>query len=918
MADYIKENYEDILLGLGSAALVMVGLIGIGWIATRALQSSKQAVIALAALEVLAVGALGVVFLANKLSKEINGRYDDLTKTLLAAGGVIAGFGVLAAIAGKLQSTLIAGIGVLALLELCAAGAIGVIELMILLDKQKEDYGITWGDLYLDLFAISGVITAFGLLAAAAMYAAPYFAAGIPVIMLLSVMAAGTIGIAHLLINLHNVKEEAGVGWIDLELDVLGVAGIMGTFGVLAAAMSLIAAPAIIGSAALVPVGLVATGIIGIAHLVIGLHKVKEEAGVSWIDLEKDVLGMSLIMGTFGVLAGSMALLIIPIALGTPGMVAVAGFSALVIGVIHSVVNVSKAIDEAGGSEKIVKTLSKDVPSILKNINSDNFSVDMGILTMLGLSAKYAVLSGLVLSILTVAESISKIAQIVGIVDDQGRIRQVLSINKETGEVRYGEPVDIKNLATVIADTVKAFVEHSQYSFEEVRNMYNAAEIFRVLATITEPISKFVEMLTGYVGGVDGAGNNTLAPVHINEKGEIQIGQPVDIKSVATTIAAAISSFVSELYKKENTENWAELIYGDRTFFEGLFGQTNKRADSVREVAGILGIIVDPICKFVDMLVGLEPGADGTLKKVIVDNNGNIKSGPAVNIKTTAGIIADLMTSFITSIYGNADAWDRISEDKGETLKKLLDPINTMIKAGNDLTNEKIDSELIMKNADAIMYANVVLLKSLEGFEADILNKTIVPIQTLIKLGAEIGNTINSEKILVNSKSITTFMTDVVDKQFPKSENNINSMKSSLDNLKKSFKSLDDLLIKDEDKRNKALQKLNENLQNIIKTLTENKDAMDSYNTMLDKTTNYTPPQNQPYNYNDNQYQPPYNPNNNGNTYNNNTTVATQEQTYSPDDMANAIHEALNGLEFTVSGATSEDTIKLRAFFSGT
>jgi hypothetical protein len=34
--------------------------------------------------------------------------------------------------------------------------------------------------------------------------------------------------------------------------------------------------------------------------------------------------------------------------------------------------------------------------------------------------------------------------------------------------------------------------------------------------------------------------------------------------------------------------------------------------------------------------------------------------------------------------------------------------------------------------------------------------------------------------------------------------------------------------------------------------------------------------------------------------------------------MANAIHEALNGLEFTVSGATSEDTIKLRAFFSGT
>ena len=93
------------------------------------------------------------------------------------------------------------------------------------------------------------------------------------------------------------------------------------------------------------------------------------------------------------------------------------------------------------------------------------------------------------------------------------------------------------------------------------------------------------------------------------------------------------SSFVSELYKKENTENWAELIYGDRTFFERLLGKTNKRADSVREVAGVFGAIVEPICIFVDMVSSLMPGTNGTLRKIFIDKDGKIQTGPEVDVK---------------------------------------------------------------------------------------------------------------------------------------------------------------------------------------------------------------------------------------------------------------------------------------------
>jgi hypothetical protein len=630
-------------------------------------------------------------------------------------------------------------------------------------------------------------------------------------------------------------------------------------------------------------------GAIGIAHLVVNLHNAITESGTNWKELEMDVLGMSAMLGTFGLLAGAMALLIIPIALGTPGMIAVAGFSLLVIGVVHQIVNLSKAIEEAGGAEKIKDTLTVGIPAILKNINSDNFSVDIGIFTMLKMMAKYALLAELVGSILTVAESISKIAQIVGIVDDSGRLRQILSIDKETGEVRYGEPVDIKNLATVIAQTVKAFVENSQYSFEEVRNMYNAKEIFEVLSTITEPISKFVEMLTGFTTGDD---PDTLCTVSIDEKGEVKIGYPVNIKNVAVVIAGAITSFVSELYKKEVTENWAELIYGDRTFFEGLFGQTNKRADSVREVAGILGVIIEPICKFVDMVSGLMPGSNGTLRKIYVDKDGNIQTGPEVDVKKTGNVIADLITSFVTAVYKDADSWKDINFFQGTSLDKLLKPINDMVKSAVEMSSEKIKADLIRSNSDAIVYANSQLITSISAIDVETMNTKVAVIQSVLKIAGSMSN-LTGERILTNSKSIVTFMTDVVDKKMPKSKPNVDAFSKSVENLKTAFKDLDTILIKDEDKRNKALDEFEKRIKAVVEDVNGGKNAIESLNNLIKNAQTYKAPEYTPAPQQQYTPQTPGTPNN--------TTVNQQVNTQSTqidyDALAKAIVDSLKTLK---------------------
>ena len=770
LGDYTTEYYESILIGLGHVVGTMLVLVGIGWVATKVLSSSTQAMIALAALEGLTLGAMALVWAARQLS--------DITK----------GY------------------------EVDILAAIGL---------------------------SMSIITAFGLLAAAANFILPEILLGAVALIPVELLIVGAIGVTRLLINLHNIKEDAGINWLDLELDILGVSSIVGTFGLLAAAFGLIITPVLLGSLALVPVELLMVGVIGISHLLINLHNTITEAGISFMDLEKDVLGMSMIMGTFGVLAGAMALLVIPIALGTPGMLAVAGFSILVIGVIHSIVNISKAIEKAGGADKIAQTLSVGVPAILKNINSDNFSVDMGFLTIVKMMAKYSLLADLVTSILTVAESISKIAQITGIVDDAGMIRQILSIDKETGEVRYGEPVDIKNLATVIAQTVKAFVENSQYSFEEVRNMYNARAIFEVLSTITEPISKFVEMLTGFTTGDD---PNTISTVTIDEKGEVKIGKPVNINDVAVVIAGAITSFVSELYKKENTENWAELIYGDRTFFEGLFGKTNKRADSVREVAGVLGVIVEPICKFVDMISSLMPGANGTLRKIFIDNDGKIKIGPEVDVKRTGNVIAELITSFVTAVYKNSDQWKNIKFVGGMSLEKLLKPLNDMVKSATEMSGKKINADFIRSNTDAIVYFNSQLVTSLLSIDTEIVNGKVAVIKSILNVAGGISN-LSSERILSNSKSIVSFMTDVVNNKIPKSKPTVDAFTKSIENLKKSFKDLDTILIKDEDKRNKALDEFEKRIKAVVEDVNGGKNAIESLNNLIKNVQTYKAPE---------------------------------------------------------------------------
>ena len=99
----------------------------------------------------------------------------------------------------------------------------------------------------------------------------------------------------------------------------------------------------------------------------------KEDAGVTWGDIELDILGMTAPLELLAVLGGVVAVVSLPLIVATPAMAVLAGFALTAIGVVKAVVSLHKAIESAGGSDVLEKTLSVDVPKIMSNISAKNF-----------------------------------------------------------------------------------------------------------------------------------------------------------------------------------------------------------------------------------------------------------------------------------------------------------------------------------------------------------------------------------------------------------------------------------------------------------------------------------------------------------------------------------------------------------------
>lgn len=593
----------------------------------------------------------------------------------------------------------------------------------------------------------------------------------------------GAMAIVWLIMKLIKSKEEAGIGWDDIALELLAVGGVITAFGLLAGAFGLIAEFVLAGAIALGATELIALGAIGLVHKLIKLHLATKETGITWEDLKNTVLASGGVVGAFGILASAFSLLLIPITLAIPAMAITVKFAHSVIGVMRTLVKLSTEVDKAGGAEKLKNLMNHDIPSILKCFNKDNLNVDIGIVDLLKLSAKYAIISSLVLSILVVAKALSTIAKISGAVTESGEIRPLLHIDKETGQLTYGEPVNLANVANAISSAVRVFVENSQYGFQDVVRMQNATDIFKIIGSIVDPVNKFTKMVTSFMPNPNNP--NQLAIINYDKDGNAKPGQLVDVVQVSTAIAGAITSFINTLYSEENVTSWGQRLFDGKWTWTGY----KNGAKSANKMNELFAAMVDPVSKFVKLISAYQSSDGKTLQKVTTDKEGNvIISDQAIDVVSVANAMANSISSFINAIY-NEDNW-------------------------------KMDDNVTDK-----------ALSFLNG-----------PVSKLIELSGKLSENGAAEKIDKTSKALQKFMDDFVIKKMKWGRVHVNNFSTAVGFLKKRILEFDNVLVKDSDKRMKALDEFGNKLKEIMDVLNDNKDNLNNLNSTMDKASTWEGP----------------------------------------------------------------------------
>ena len=679
------------LVGLAAVMVATTALVGLTALAAQTITTTKG-IAAIGSVLIFTFASMGLVVASKYLGDFIIDNNKEILKGFEYTGGVLVGLGVIAAVAGRVLGSVTTGIVALGAIELMAFGAMGLMFAVTKLTDRLKQYDAK--DLANTVLGIGGIISAFGVIA--------------------------------------------------------GIAGI----GPVAAAI-------LIGSAALGAVELMAFGAIKLVDAVMGLHTRRTDANLSWKQLEKDVLGVSGIVGTFGTLAAAASALTIPIAIATPALASITAFSLTCIGVMNKLFDLEKRIQDGGGIKKIQTLVNTDIPSVMKAFNYKNYNPGLNLIQIASLTTRYAAIAALSLEFLATATALSKLAKIGGLIKGN-MILPVKKLNKDTGEMELGEPVDIVQTASSIMNAVHAFVSKCNYGFKDVAKMMTSAAVFKLLGTIVNPVTKFINMLTGFIGAGD-----SLTPVRIDDQGNVHIGVPVNVKSVAGIISTTISTFVQELYSEDNASKWAQYVYGKEDGSLGLF--KNKKTKAIKKVAGILGVIVSPISEFAEMLTTLQGSADGKfLTPIIVDAEGNFKPGKPVDVMLTATTVSGAITTFVAGLFSqeNIKSWNSLESKGRKAMETVFSSLTDIIGVVRDLGDEK---------------------------------------------------SINNTNLEMNIASVQKLLDNVYREDFEKTTEKLTKFSNATIQLKSNISNLDKVLIEENNKRKKNIEDFGKSIEDLLK-----------------------------------------------------------------------------------------------------
>jgi hypothetical protein len=792
----IKKRWAEVIYGFAAIASTLSLIVGTAWALAK---TAADPAIKTAATNVLWVegaiaGAGALLWYCMKLGNAVKKYFKSPGEASLKLAGT---FGLITAIiygafgisklAEKIAPEAKKGAISLLIIEGVIGCAIILTFALLLLTKAAKG---KWLDIFETVFFVSVILAYCAAIAIAASAVSTQVAAGALALLLAAAMMGAALLVTLGIIWIINLMSESNIGWGDIFITLGAVSLILiACAGIAVIAMTILAPVAVPATAALV----VAAVMIGAALLVtlalIGINALMMSAGLTWKDMVDSVFGLADLVFCFGFVGTAAIAVIIPATLGLIGMVVLFPFAMSCLVVAGATAIVTQKIQELGGIDALVKTVKDDLPKLMHAFSADNLRLGFGeIVDLLLLGAMYEVVGWLAGKIVNVTDAIGKLAQVGGLITEDGRLRPVLGIDND-GKVTYGEPVDVKLIASTICSTVKVFVDNCNYGFKDVVKMINAAKVFELVGKCVDPIDKFVKMITGYTSEEEG----TLSPVYIDKKGNLRNSNvKCNVREVAKLIVNAVSAFLDEIYSEQNLTKWIEYTQGrrDGDWMEPVrmfFGGSNTKTKAVEEIGNILAVIVSPISQFIELLCGLGKSKNGKLQQVSIDKDGNIVYGVEVDAVEVSRLMVEGINAFITTLYSeeNIDAWMKLAD-------------------GDNNYQAVIDNQMKSLNSFITSIGKLCDPKTIDVNKLET-NKT-----ALVKLVADMGSAIGKFKV----------------KQY-------NQFASAMSASTLSLAAFDNILTKDANTRKQRLEELAKQLKSIAETMRGTATSMKNFNEAL-------------------------------------------------------------------------------------
>ena len=353
--------------------------------------------------------------------------------------------------------------------------------------------------------------------------------------------------------------------------------------------------------------------------------------------------------------------------------------------------------------------------------------------------------------------------------------------------------VDVRSVAKSIANSISTFCgvlfsAENQSTWERMtlggvnvkagkegeRDLYSPSATeaaMGIFATIIDPIGNFTSTLARFS---DGDGTNLMMPIY-DSNGNLKETKVVNVVKAATTIGNAVSTFVKTLASQ--SAEWINIyksyesggLESRNVGFLGLSKETfDTRNNIFAEAMGVFSSVITPIVSFANMVAMFENGDDNTL--ITIDTSTGKKR--TVNVEKVALLIGGAITTLVTKLGSTFSTQEDNLKIISTNQQSIVEIMNSMSSAISGI------GDVDATNANNVIEAYSILLAKVLSLS------TTGEIASLKDSNASLSELKTNISTLGN-KNITIGLNNTVDV--------FNKMNASLKNVKEGVDVIDKL-----------------------------------------------------------------------------------------------------------------------------